>query len=71
MEMLFLDRDGVEFSEGVEVQVLSLNVDCPHSVCEEMFCDFSSIDDKDTEACPLMVEGIVPDSGKIGGGMTP
>lgn len=74
MEMLLLlqlERDGVVFSEEAEVHVTSLNVGCPHIVCEGRVCDFSSTEDKETAACPLMAEGIVPDSGRTGGGMMP
>lgn len=35
------------------------------------FCGFSSLDDKVTAACPLIVEGIVPERGKMEGGGTP
>lgn len=65
--LLQLERDGVEFSEDDEVHVTSLKVDWPHTVCEGGLCDFSSTEDKETAACPLTVEGIVPDSGRIGG----
>lgn len=73
MEMLLLqlERDGAEFSEEAEVHVTSLKVECPHTVCEGRLCDFSSTEDKETAACPLMVDGIVPDSGRMGGGMIP
>lgn len=73
MEMLLLqpERDGAEFSEEAEVHVTSLKVDCPQTVCEAGLLDFSSTEDNETAACPLMVEGIVPDSGRMGGGMTP
>lgn len=69
--LLLLERDGAEFSEEAEVHVMSLKVEGPHTVCEGRLCGFSSTEDKETAACPLMVEGIVPDSGKIGRGMMP
>lgn len=72
MEMLLqLESDGVEFSEEAEVHVTSLKVDCPHTVCEGRLCAFSSTEDKETAASPLTIEGIVPDSGRMGGGMMP
>ena len=72
MEMLLLlERDGVEFSEEAEVHVTSLKAGCPHTVCVGGLCDFSSTEDNETAACPLTVEGMVPDSGRMGGGMMP
>ncbi len=69
--LLELERDGIGFSEDAEVHVTSLKADCPHTVCEGGICDFSSTGDKETAACPLTVEGIVPDSGRMGSGMVP
>lgn len=69
--MLLLERGGVEFSEEAEVHVTSLKVDCPDTVCGGRHCDFSCPEDIETAACPLMDEGIVPDRGRMGGGMMP
>lgn len=70
MEILLLERGGVEFSEEAEVHATSLNEDCPDTVCGGRLEDFSSPEDIETAACPLTDEGIVPDRGRMGGGMT-
>ncbi|TNN53232.1 hypothetical protein EYF80_036594 [Liparis tanakae] len=56
---------GAEFSDGAEVRVASLKVDRPQT-------ELWSAEDRDTAAaCPLTAEGIVPDSGRTGGGAAP
>lgn len=68
MDTLQLVLESTGFSEEAEdtslMDVRSLEV------CEGRFCGLSSPEDKDTAACPLTLEGIVPDRGRMEGEMT-